>query len=430
MTERFNESFWLGTAASAHTVEGGCFGNDWWHWEQRPGRIADGSSSKTTADHFNRFKADFQLARKLGCRAHLFVLEWSRIQPCPGQFDQEALRHYHEVFVSLRENDIQPVCILSHVTQPQWFADAGGWHSRHAAIRFHAYSERIASEYASFCKYWIPFLEPMPWLDCAYLTGSCPPAMNHPLKAARAAENLLSAHVEATRALRAARQDVQVGLSVQTCTVEPEDTDSPWDLRTARREQRRANHWLIEAVQSGRWPFTLRSSRARDGSKATVDFICASFDGIQTVRFAPFDPSRLFCRKTPSVHEARTRPFASILKELGKYGIPLLVLGCVEQNGGDAARCSAMLDELQAVMLASREGVEFLGYLFYSLLDGFEWREGLNARKGIIHVDYDTLARTPNNSAYLLKDISESRTLRPGAIAQFCPGWTPEDSSK
>lgn len=111
MTGR-REGFLWGAAVSAHAVEGGNFNSDWWRWEQRPGRVRENGSSKVAADHFRRYREDIGLARKLGHGALLFNLEWSRIEPEPGRFDDGSIAHYGDVFDALAEAGLEPVCAL------------------------------------------------------------------------------------------------------------------------------------------------------------------------------------------------------------------------------------------------------------------------------------------------------------------------------
>ncbi len=54
---------------------------------------------------------------------------------------------------------------------------------------------------------------------------------------------------------------------------------------------------------------------------------------------------------------------------------------------------------------ALERGVDVRGYLVWSLMDNFEWAEGYRRRFGIVHVDYDTQARTPKASALWYSDV-------------------------
>src|SRR3989338_6344271 len=119
-----NEQFLWGTATSAHQVEGGNIHKDWWEWEnETPGAERSGKA----ADHYNRFREDFTLAKKLGHNAHRLSIEWSRIEPEEDRWDANAVSHYREVLGELKANNMKVFLTLHHFTNPVWFARRGGW---------------------------------------------------------------------------------------------------------------------------------------------------------------------------------------------------------------------------------------------------------------------------------------------------------------
>ncbi|HEX6351084.1 MAG TPA: family 1 glycosylhydrolase, partial [Candidatus Dormibacteraeota bacterium] len=123
MAERLNfpEGFLWGTATAAHQVEGGNRNNDWWLFEQEPGRIQDGDSSLVACDHYRRYREDFRLLREMHNNAHRLSIEWSRVEPRPGEFDPKQIRHYRDVLGELREQGMAPMLTLHHFTSPIWF---------------------------------------------------------------------------------------------------------------------------------------------------------------------------------------------------------------------------------------------------------------------------------------------------------------------
>ena len=116
--------FLLGSATSAHQVEGGNVGSDWWEWEHAR---ADRAKSLDACDHYHRYSEDVALMRALGLNAFRFSIEWARIEPEEGFFSRAVLAHYGEVIDACRANGIEPVVTLVHQTLPRWFAKRGGW---------------------------------------------------------------------------------------------------------------------------------------------------------------------------------------------------------------------------------------------------------------------------------------------------------------
>lgn len=414
----FPGDFLWGATVSAHKVEGGNFDNDWWRWEQRPTRIADGATSARAADHFNRYEEDFSLARKLGLNAMLVSLEWSRIQPVIDAFDETAIAHYAAVFDCLRTQGIEPVCVLHDVTRPAWFANTGGWHRAGAAVYFEHYVDRVAEALGQKCRWWIPIYEPEFARSMSHVDRLWPgdaKAGGDPVR------TMAQAHVRAYHALHGVRPDAMVGVSVRTGITLPLDEHSAWDVRAAQRLRRRRHHHFLQTL------------KLEDGGDCHYDFLGISYYGRQLVRFAPFDVRRRFARVVdgsgrpvpPDRTQADPRGLREVLLEMGRYAVPMLVTGNGIATQQDGERCAYLLEHLWALQHAMADGVNVRGYFHNALLDGFEWTFGYQARHGLIHVDRETQARTPNGSAFLYQDICRTREIRMGVLSKFCPGWKP-----
>jgi beta-glucosidase len=91
-----------------------------------------------------------------------------------------------------------------------------------------------------------------------------------------------------------------------------------------------------------------------------------------------------------------------------RYGKPIYVtenglsnIDYLDEDGSvkDPQRISFTLRYLEQLNRAMLEGVDVRGYYHWSLMDNFEWAEGYFQRFGLIHVDFNTLARTFKNSA-------------------------------
>lgn len=420
----FPNDFLWGTSQSGHQIEGENFNSDWWPWEQRPGRIADGSISKEAAGHWDRFEQDLDLARDLGHSSFLFSLEWARLQPSPGEFDAESIVHYRRVFEAVRTRGLEAICVMQHVTVPRWFADNRGWHHPSAPEVFEVYAARVAEEFASLCRWWIPIREPIHWCTMAYIERRWPPASRNLLEARRCIHNMARAHARAYRALHEQRSDVLVGTGIHARSFEPLDPDSAWDIRTARRERRRCNRLWLDALTTGRWPLQRNREQAVEN---VLDFIGVAYYGSETIRFSVSKPLRLFGERIGPENGARgpmryvsdPAGLRSVLGDLARYDRPLLITANGIGTDDDTVRCAYLLDNVRAVRDAIGDGVDIRGYQFRSFLDGFEWDVGYAERYGLVHVDRKTLTRTPNASALLFKELCRRGTISAGTIARF-----------
>ncbi len=144
---RFRDGFLWGTATSSHQVEGDNRANDWWEWEQRPGKIRDGSTSGNAAEWWQgRAERDLAEARALGQNAHRLSLEWSRLEPEPGRWDDAAFARYRALFRAARALGMTLMVTINHFTLPAWLARRGGWLAREAASEFSELARRAATE--------------------------------------------------------------------------------------------------------------------------------------------------------------------------------------------------------------------------------------------------------------------------------------------
>ena len=197
-TLEFPKNFYWGAATSAHQVEGGNT-NDWTEWEKaHAARLAKESSEKfghilvwerlrleaenpenyisgAACDHYRRFKEDFQIAKSLHHNAHRLSIEWSRIEPREGVFDEAAIKHYREVILELRAHGMEPFVTLWHWTNPLWIAEMGGPEKMKFAEYFERYVCFVVSQLSDIVTFWMTINEPTSVIGSAYTTGQWPP---------------------------------------------------------------------------------------------------------------------------------------------------------------------------------------------------------------------------------------------------------------
>src|SRR3990172_4361676 len=191
MIFQFPKGFYWGSATSAHQVEGDNV-NDWSEWEKENaerlakeaenkfGHLPNWSDIKEQAqspqnyisgracDHYNRYEEDFDIAKSLGHNAHRFSIEWSRIEPEEGKFNEKEIEHYRKVIKALKKRDIEPFVTLWHWTNPNWIRDLGGWENKKTVEYFLRYVRRIFNEYNDLVKFWIPVNEPGTQVSLGY----------------------------------------------------------------------------------------------------------------------------------------------------------------------------------------------------------------------------------------------------------------------
>jgi beta-glucosidase len=360
---RFPAGFLFGSSTAAHQVEGGNTGNDWWVWEHTEGSTAS-EPSGVAIDQWNRYPEDFALLADLGQNAHRLSLEWSRIEPAPGEFSVPALRHYRGVLESLAENGLTGFVTLHHFTNPRWFAERGGWLADDAVERFTRYSERVARELGELMPWTCTINEPQIVALFGYLTGYHPPGLTDPQAWRKVTRTLIEAHRAVVDLFPRA------GLCLQMPDLQGDDE--------------------------------LRSLAQREMIDIYLDGLPGAFAGVQYYTRMVLDPRAPGLVADPPEAVATTQMGWEIhpegllkaLRRTARAGLPLVVT------------------EMAAVLEALAEGIDVRGYLYWSSFDNFEWAEGHRPRFGLIGIDREhDLRRVVRPSAQAFGRVARSGRL-------------------
>jgi beta-glucosidase len=416
---RFPEGFRWGTATSAHQVEGDNIHNDWWAWEQQPGRIRGGDRSGAACRWWTHAEEDFDRAAALGQNAHRLSIEWSRIEPAPGRWDAAALERYRTMLRELRRRGIEPMVTLLHFTVPRWFAEGGGWTRADAPGLFARFVERAASALMEHCDLWCTVNEPVGWIFSALLEGRWPPGGRSIPAALRAATNLVRAHAAAYRALHRVQPQARVGLANYFRLYDPENPRSPLDRLIAAEQDRFVNRSFLDAVTRGRvraFPWLASIPEAA----TTLDFVGVNYYTRDLVRFDLRVPRQLFGRNFPGADLPISdgdygviypKGMARVLRLAHAYGRPLYVTENGLPDRDDDQRPSFIIAHLREMWQAMRGGIDVRGYYHWSLVDNFEWADGWSLKFGLIEMDPETQARRLRPSAHLYEEICRHNAL-------------------
>jgi hypothetical protein len=150
-TFHFPADFKWGVATSAHQVEGENIYNDWWAWEQAPDHIKEGHTTGLACNWWENAEGDFDWAAQMGLNSLRLSVEWSRVEPRPGVFDDSALERYAEMLQALRGRNIEPMVTLHHFSNPRWLAEQGGWEAPETVARFTRFTRRVVEALGEYC---------------------------------------------------------------------------------------------------------------------------------------------------------------------------------------------------------------------------------------------------------------------------------------
>ena len=396
----FPPGFLIGTATSAHQVEGGNTNSDWWEWEHRPGTPCV-EPSGDACDFYHRYREDIGLMADLGFNAFRFGIEWARIEPAAGEFSTAALGHYRRVLAACRERRITPIVTFHHYTLPRWLQARGGFLLEEFGQFFERYCERAAAALGDLIAYACTINEPEGLGEGGFLLGVNPPGRKDDVDSMwRVVEHVLEAHHRGAAVIRR-EAGVPVGVALALPDLQYEDGARPGH-----------GHVELNAQVSARF-FEL----ARDD-----DFI-----GVQTYtrnRFGPEGPRgpRVeWGKPLPAETETTTQLGQEIYPPaLGHTirrawaatgGTPILVTENGIATTDDEKRRRFIEASLHEVVACLAAGIDVRSYLYWTLLDNFEWSLGYVPKFGLVAVDRMTLARVPKPSASWLGNVARRREL-------------------
>ncbi|TDC84425.1 beta-glucosidase [Micromonospora sp. KC606] len=438
---RFPAGFRWGVSTSAYQIEGGADAGGrgpsiWDTFAHTPGRIADGSTGDVACDHYHRHAEDVALMAGLGVSAYRFSIAWPRVQPGgTGAANPAGLDFYERLVDDLLAAGIDPVATLFHWDLPQPLEDTGGWLNRDTAGRFAEYADLVAARLGDRVKLWITLNEPFIHMSLGHGTGEHAPGRSLLFDAFPVAHHQLLGHGLAVAALRARSASPVAIANNYSPVVLCGDTDA--DRAAGASYDALHNRLFTDPLLGLGYPPGTEPTVVRDGDldviAAPIDVLGVNYYNPTGIR-APEEGFPLPFTMVPLDGYPRTafdwpvvpdglRDLLTGLKERYGDALPPIQVtegGCAYDDAPDAdgrvhdpERITYLDGHLRAVRAAMDAGVDVTGYFVWSLLDNWEWAEGFTKRFGLVHVHFDTLARTPKSSYAWYRDLIADHRGRP-----------------
>ena len=419
-TLRFPSNFKWCVATSAYQIEGHNMNNNWTRWE-KAGRVFDKEVSGEATDHWNRVEEDVGLMKHLGVTLYRMSVEWSRIEPREGEFDEEAIAHYRNEINLLHQAGIEPAITLLHFTIPQWLEDRGAWEWDGFAQVFARFATVVRERIGPDVRDWYTLNEPMVVLGGGYLTGELPPGRIRPLQDMKPLiKNMLKVHSAGYHALhdqaKASGTEVRVGAAFHLRDIQPANGLNPLDRIITAAWDRITNWASLDALDQGlakiHVPFQLDLEEEIADLANTQDFIGMNYYSGDRIFFNVLKNDIDF-KPIPDTYksdigwEAHPKGFSSLLKNVAKRypGKPIVISENGIADARDFMREKYLRSYLASMHEAIQDGVPVEGYCHWSLLDNFEWREGYHAKFGLYEVDLATQKRTLRKSGEAFREI-------------------------
>ena len=425
------EGFFIGAATAAHQVEGNNVHSDYWAMEHME-YTSFNEPSLDAVDHYNRYEEDIRLIAHAGLNAYRFSIEWARIEPEQGQFDEAEIEHYRKVLTCCRENGLEPIVTMHHFTSPKWLIANGGWENEDTIDAFAKYCAYVVEKLGDQLNYVCTINEANMRLQIAAISKRFMKQMQ--ADQAKAAAKDSKSNVESSvqvginmenpmmeRMKKQAMENMQIfgtpqpNVFVSMCTPEG-------DIMVMRAHQ--AAKAAMKAVKPElKIGLTLslhdfqvveggEDAAAKEWDDEFLHYLPYiqddDFFGLQNYTRTLIGPDGSL--PNPEGSEATQMGYEFYPQALGhvirtvheKLSIPIMVTENGVATSDDSRRVAFIQEALKGVEDCIADGIPVVGYMYWSLLDNFEWQKGFSMTFGLIAVDRSTQTRMPKESLKVL----------------------------
>ena len=432
------EKFLVGAATAAHQVEGNNIHSDYWLMEQMlHSNFAE--PSLMAVDHYNRYEEDISLLAEAGLKAYRFSIEWARIEPEQGKFDEMEIEHYRKVIKCCREKGVEPIITLFHFTSPVWVIKNGGWEKEFVIGAFAKYCEYVVKQLGNEIKYICTINEANMRIQVAAITERYRKQMQAKLLKAneekagnvegiaqvgmnfnvmmenmklQKAENMeafgtpdpavfisgctkegddivMKAHKAAREVMKKVKPDLIIGLTL-----------SLHDIQVLEGgEEKAQNEWEDE--------FSHYMPYIKDDDFFGLQNYSRYLVGAEGVLPVP-EGAKITQMDYENYPEALEHVIRRVNAEFKSNGVNMPIM--VTENGiatsDDSERCEFIKEAVAGVKRCIEDKIPVIGYMYWSLLDNFEWQKGFSMTFGLIEVDRTNMKRCPKKSLKLLGEIA------------------------
>lgn len=424
----FDKGFLIGAATAAHQVEGGNIHSDYWAQEHMV-HTDFLEPSGDAVDHYNRYGEDIRLMADAGLNAYRFSIEWARIEPQEGCFDEAQIDHYRKVIHCCRENGIEPIVTLHHFTSPKWLISKGGWESDETPGYFARYTRYVMEQLGGELHYVCTINEANMGIQVAAIAKRYMQQMMAKMQSGKTGGDKTDGTVQMGLNLEkmmanqqaAEKERMEIfGVPKTECFTSPRTAHGDEIVMEAHRAARAVIRETAPHVQVG-LTLSLHDIQAQPGGEANAEKEWAEefthylpaiegddFLGVQNYTRTRIGaegslPTPENAELTQMDYEFYPQALEHVIRRVAKDFKGDLV---VTENGiataDDSRRVAFIETALSGVNACIADGIPVKGYMYWSLLDNFEWQKGFSMTFGLIAVDRSTQQRSPKPSLTVL----------------------------
>jgi len=415
MISNNSKKFFWGASTASHQVEGYNY-NQWTVWEKLNAEKQAAKAEKSYSylknwdeikiqatdpnnyisgygvDHYNRFEEDFDLAKSINLNSLRFSIEWSRIEPKKGEWNQSEIDHYKIYIFEMRKRGLEPFLNIWHWTMPVWFTDIGGFEKRKNLKYFDRFTKKVADELLVDIEYVLILNEPLVYANMSYLSGNWPPNLKRPILTVRVLFNLTKAHKIAYKNFKNAKPLIKIGIAAHITNFKTAKNNLV-GRSVVKISDYLWNFWFLNRIDT------------------ELDFI-----GINHYFTNYFKDGRFNNNPDHPVSDMGWYMEPSSIRMAIesiwlKYKKPIIISenGLADRN--DKNRKWWLEETFVALQNEKNNNVDLFGYLHWSLLDNFEWAYGWWPNFGLISVNRENMKRSFRKSSEYYSDFIKNHLI-------------------
>ncbi len=429
---RLPENFMIGAATAAHQVEGNNIHSDYWAMEHM--KYANfNEPSLDAVDHYNRYEEDIHLLAEAGLNAYRFSIEWARIEPEQGRFDEAEIEHYRKVLLCCKENGVEPIVTMYHFTSPKWLIENGGWENPNTVEAFAHYCKYVAEQLGDLLHYVCTINEANMGIQVAAISERYIRQLRQRMAQMQQANQDSQNSVEGTAQVgmnfnaMLANMQKQKEENLSVFGVEKLETfvsaRTPEGDMLVMRAHQAAKAAMKEVSPNLRIGLTLslHDIQAQEGGEERalkewedefahyLPYIKDDdFFGLQNYSRSLIGPDGILpnpdgAKVTQMDYENYPQALEHVIRRVyQELPIPIMITENGIATADDHERVEFIEKALQGVSNCVADQIPVLGYMYWSLLDNFEWQKGFSMTFGLIAVDRSTQTRYQKESLKFL----------------------------
>ena len=437
MMNTLPQDFLVGAATAAHQVEGNNIHSDYWAMEHmKYGNFNE--PSLDAVDHYNRYEEDIKMVAEAGLNAYRFSIEWARIEPKQGVYDENEIEHYRKVLTCCRENGVEPIVTMMHFTSPKWLIENGGWENEATVEAFKNYCQYVTEQLGDLMHYVCTINEANMGIQVAAISARYRAQMMAKMQRMQQGGAEEKKDLEGTAQVGMNFNDMMANMQTQKEeNVEIFGTDTLQTFVSARTPE--GDMLVIRAHQAARaamkavkpelqigLTLSLHDIQAQEGGEETaakewvdefthyVPYIKEDdFFGLQNYSRSLIGPNGILpvpegAEITQMDYEYYPEGLEHVIRRVyEEMPMPIMVTENGIATADDTRRVAYIQTAMKGVENCIQDGIPVKGYMYWSMMDNFEWQKGFGMTFGLISVDRTTQTRTAKPSLTVLGNYTK-----------------------